>query len=82
MASFDLPTASVQTQRLRAALLKAGVSIGGIEQVIQAEPIASPQDRRAITSLIDALLGSGGDTALRLNNVAPEYKPRKPERGI
>ena len=79
MAAFYLPKTPSQTLRLRAALLKAGMSVSGIDQLTKAEPVSSPHDRRAVVNLIDMLLSSAGDAAASLNKFAPEFKPRKPE---
>ena len=73
MSPFDLPTASSQTQRVRSVLLKAGVSVGGVEQLLNAQPIGRPQDRQAIARLIDGLLGGGGDAAIGPNAPAVSY---------
>ena len=78
MARFELPTAASRTHRTRSVLLRAGVSLGGIDQLMRAQPIASLEDRQVITGLIDALLGSAEDRVLSPYKWAPEYKPRKP----
>lgn len=82
MAAFDLPTTSAQNQRVRSVLLKAGMSVTGIQQLMTAQQIASPLDRQAVAKLVDTLLGGGADPVLGPGTIAPEYKPRKPERGI
>ena len=79
MARFELSTAASHTHRTRSVLLRAGVSLGGIDQLMRAQPIASPEDRQAIAGLIDALLGSAEERVLSPYEGAPEYKPRKPE---
>ncbi len=79
MARFELPTAASHTHRVRSVLLRAGVSLGGIDQLMSAQPIASLKDRQVVVGLIDALLGSAGDRVMSPYDGAPEYKPRKPD---
>ena len=79
MARFELSTAASQTHRTRSVLLRAGVSLGGIDQLMTAQPIAKPEDRQVIAGLIDALLGSADDRVVSPYEGAPEYKPRKPD---
>lgn len=75
MSRFELPTTTARSHLIRSALLKKGVSMGGIEQLMSAQPIASPQDRQVVASLIEALLASGVGPG---GFFPPSYKPRKP----